>query len=67
VFTRGLLLRLPTRIYFPDEPGNARDFVLGLVEPERRDTLIAKRTAEPGRLEWNVVLQGPGETVFFDC
>jgi protocatechuate 3,4-dioxygenase alpha subunit len=67
VFTRGLLLRLTTRIYFPDEPGNTRDFVLGLVEPERRDTLIAQRTAEPGRLEWNIVLQGPGETVFFDC
>jgi protocatechuate 3,4-dioxygenase alpha subunit len=67
VFTRGLLLRLVTRIYFPDEPANAHDFALSLVEPERRPTLIAKRTKEPGTFEWNVVLQGPGETVFFDC
>jgi protocatechuate 3,4-dioxygenase alpha subunit len=67
VFSRGLLLRLVTRIYFPDEPTNAGDFVLHLVEPERRETLIAKRRGGPGSFEWNIVLQGPGETVFFDC
>jgi len=67
VFTRGLLRRLVTRIYFPDEPSNAEDFVLNLVEPARRATLIAKKIAERTReLEWNVILQGQGETVFFD-
>jgi protocatechuate 3,4-dioxygenase alpha subunit len=67
VFCRGLLRRLVTRIYFPDEPRNAEDFVLNLVEPARRATLIAKKTAEgPGALEWNVILQGSQETVFFD-
>jgi protocatechuate 3,4-dioxygenase alpha subunit len=67
VFTRGLLRRLITRIYFPDEPGNAEDFALNLVEAARRGTLIAQRIDErPGALEWNVILQGPGETVFFD-
>jgi protocatechuate 3,4-dioxygenase alpha subunit len=69
VFTRGLLRRLATRIYFPDEPGNASDYALRQVAPSRRGTLIARRP-DPGRegvLEWNVVLQGPGETVFFDC
>jgi len=66
VFARGLLRRLVTRIYFPDEGGNSEDYVLKLVEPERRGTLIAKKTAGPGSLEWNVVLQGDGETVFFD-
>jgi protocatechuate 3,4-dioxygenase alpha subunit len=66
VFMRGLLRRLVTRIYFPDEPGNAADFVLNLVEPGRRATLIAKKTGS-GALEWNVVLQGLEETVFFDC
>ncbi len=60
--------RLVTRIYFPDEPGNDARLRPGAsCEPERRDTLIAKRTAEPGRLDWNIVLQGRGETVFFDC
>jgi protocatechuate 3,4-dioxygenase alpha subunit len=66
VFARGLLRRLVTRIYFPDEGGNSEDYVLKLVEPERQGTLIAKKTAGPGSLEWNVVLQGDGETVFFD-
>ena len=67
VFMRGLLRRLVTRIYFPDEPANLGDFVLNLVEPERRETLIAKKDVnEIGTFEWNVNLQGPNETVFFD-
>jgi protocatechuate 3,4-dioxygenase, alpha subunit len=65
VFTRGLLRRLVTRIYFSDEPGNAQDFALKLVDAERRHTLIAKKVRD-NRLEWNVVLQGVEETVFFD-
>ena len=68
VFMRGLLRRLVTRIYFPDESANASDFALNLVEPTRRGTLIAKRSAEDKTvLEWNVILQGTEETVFFDC
>jgi|ERR1039458_733335 protocatechuate 3,4-dioxygenase alpha subunit len=67
VFMRGVLRRLVTRIYFPDEPRNAVDFILNLVEPARRSTLIAKKFAgDPGTMEWNVVLQGTDETVFFD-
>jgi protocatechuate 3,4-dioxygenase, alpha subunit len=66
VFTRGLLRRLVTRIYFPDEPSNAEDFALKLVDAGRRHTLIAKKLRD-NKLEWNVVLQGADETVFFDC
>jgi len=67
VFTRGLLRRLMTRMYFPDEPSNAEDFALSLVEPSRRGTLIAKRVeGRAGALDWNIVLQGVNETVFFD-
>ena len=67
VFMRGLLKHLVTRIYFPDEPGNADDPVLKLVAPERRATLIARKAAtERGTLDWNVILQGKDETVFFD-
>jgi protocatechuate 3,4-dioxygenase alpha subunit len=66
VFARGLLRRLVTRIYFPDEASNAEDFALRLVEAGRRHTLIAKKSSD-ARLEWNVVLQGAEETVFFDC
>jgi protocatechuate 3,4-dioxygenase alpha subunit len=67
VFARGLQRRLVTRIYFPGDPANASDYALDRVAPERRGTLIAKKGNEPGRLEWNVILQGAGETVFFDC
>jgi len=67
VFLRGSLKHLPTRIYFPDDPANAKDPLLGLVPPARRGTLIAKKVAgRKGLLEWNVILQGRGETVFFD-
>jgi protocatechuate 3,4-dioxygenase, alpha subunit len=67
VFMRGLLRRLVTRIYFPDETANDGDFVLNFVEPKRRRTLMAANVAgENTQLEWNVVLQGENETVFFD-
>jgi protocatechuate 3,4-dioxygenase alpha subunit len=66
VFMRGLLRHLLTRIYFPGEPRNDADAVLKLVPAERRGTLIARRT-DDGTLEWNVVLQGADETVFFEC
>jgi len=67
IFMRGLLKGLQTRMYFPDEPQNAHDFVLGLVLPERRASLIARRmSGEGAALEWNVILQGEAETIFFD-
>lgn len=66
VFARGLLDRVVTRMYFPDElAANAADPVLCSVEPARRGTLIA--VAEPeGHLRFDVRLQGDRETVFFD-
>ena len=64
VFARGLLRQLVTRIYFPDEPeANASDPVLNLVDPGRRETLIAKTCGSV--LHFDVRLQGEGETVFF--
>jgi protocatechuate 3,4-dioxygenase alpha subunit len=65
IFMRGLLKQLQTRIYFPDDPANTDDPVLKLVPAERRATLIATKRGD-GALEWNVVLQGENETVFFD-
>jgi protocatechuate 3,4-dioxygenase alpha subunit len=65
VFMRGLLKHLVTRVYFPDESSNTDDPVLALVPADRRSTLIA-RTMSDGVFEWNVVLQGNDETVFFD-
>ncbi|MGA7293611.1 MAG: protocatechuate 3,4-dioxygenase subunit alpha [Terriglobales bacterium] len=67
LFMRGVLRRLVTRMYFPDDDRNSTDPILNLVEPARRSTLVARKTAGvPGSLEWNVILQGPDETVFFD-
>jgi len=67
VFMRGLLKQLLTRIYFPDDPGNAGDPILLLVPADRRATLVAKRSPQAkATLQWNLVLQGENETVFFD-
>ena len=64
---RGLLKHLVTRVYFEDDPAHADDFVLNLIEPARRATLIAQK-AEAGEsvYRWNILLQGQDETVFFD-
>jgi protocatechuate 3,4-dioxygenase alpha subunit len=67
VFMPGLLQRAVTRIYFPDEPANAEDPVLRLVESGRRATLVAKNVSGGGAvLEWNVICGGDNETAFFD-
>ena len=65
VMARGVMSRCWTRLYFEGEPLNETDPVLQLVPVERRPTLIARRLAD-GTYEFNVVLQGEGETVFFD-
>jgi len=75
VFCRGLLDRVVTRLYFPDEQAaNEADPVLASIDEARRPTLIA--TAEPADLadpagpgtvlRFDIRLQGDGETVFFD-
>jgi protocatechuate 3,4-dioxygenase alpha subunit len=64
VFMRGLLIHLLTRIYFPGDPANDADPVLSLVPAERRATLVAARSG--AGFEWNIILQGADETVFFD-
>ena len=67
IFMRGLLRPLLTRIYFAHEPANQSDLVLDCVPVSRRSTLMAvPRPGEMDLFEWNVVLQGPDETVFFD-
>jgi protocatechuate 3,4-dioxygenase alpha subunit len=68
IFMRGMLKHLVTRIYFPGDPANAEDPVLATVPSARRETLVAKSSPDrAGALRWDAILQGPGETVFFDC
>jgi protocatechuate 3,4-dioxygenase, alpha subunit len=65
VFARGLLRHLVTRIYFPDEEeANGGDPALQLVDPARRQTLIAHDAG--ASLRFDVKLQGEDETVFFE-
>lgn len=65
VLARGMLKHLVTRLYFEGEKLNADDPVLARVnEPERRDTLIARRKGD--KYVFDIVLQGDNETVFFD-
>jgi protocatechuate 3,4-dioxygenase, alpha subunit len=64
VFARGLLKRVVTRMYFPDEEGaNADDPVLLGLEPDRRATLIA--LPADGGVHFDIVLQGDRQTTFF--
>ena len=65
VLARGLLTRLVTRLYFDGEPSNPEDAVLALVPADRRSTLLAKPEGA-NRYRFDIVLQGEGETVFFD-
>jgi protocatechuate 3,4-dioxygenase alpha subunit len=69
IFARGLLQRLVTRIYFPDEPLNEADPLLSMLPAGRRATLIA-RTVRAGAgervLHFDIILQGDNETVFLD-
>jgi protocatechuate 3,4-dioxygenase alpha subunit len=70
VLMRGLLLHAYTRLYFSDETAaNAEDPVLASVPANRRDTLIAKREQTPAGVlyRFDINMQGPRETVFFDA
>jgi protocatechuate 3,4-dioxygenase, alpha subunit len=65
VFARGLLQRVVTRCYFPDEPeANQQDSVLRSIDDEAvRASLLAHR--EGDGLRFDIRLQGDGETGFF--
>lgn len=71
VFARGLLNHAVTRLYFENEPANASDPVLLCVPADRRPTLLARRAADkeladkPLVYRFDIVLQGAGETAFF--
>ena len=66
VFARGLLRRLVTRIYFPDEAeANAADPLLASIEDPRRARRLVARTLD-GVLAFDIHLQGERETAFLD-
>ncbi len=68
LFSRGVLIHMVTRLYFSDETSNNQDAVLNSLPKTRRTTLIATRNDAPDGLTYrfDVQMQGPNETVFFD-
>jgi protocatechuate 3,4-dioxygenase, alpha subunit len=63
---RGQLVHSITRMYFADNAtANEQDVTLQAVPQSRRSTLIASST-ESGVWRFDVHMQGPQETVFFD-
>lgn len=64
VFARGLLQRLLTRVYFPDEAAaNAADPILSGLDPAGAATLVAAAADDGYRFD--IRLQGDDATVFF--
>jgi protocatechuate 3,4-dioxygenase, alpha subunit len=67
VVARGINIGLHTRIYFEDEEAaNAADPILTRIEHQNRiPTLLAKKTGDSA-YRFDIYLQGPLETIFFD-
>lgn len=69
VFMRGLLTHCFTRAYFEDETDLlVNDPVFQAVPEDRRATLLARKDPSRGSHAWrfDIYMQGPKETVFFD-
>ena len=70
IVARGINIGLHTRMYFGDEAeANAADPVLARVEHRARvDTIVAPRRERDGLpcYVFDIHLQGPNETIFFD-
>lgn len=65
IVARGINLGLNTRMYFPeDAEANERCQTLQRVPPDLRKTLVAQR--DRNTYNFDIYLQGPNETVFFD-
>jgi protocatechuate 3,4-dioxygenase alpha subunit len=65
VFARGLLKRVATRVYFPDEAeANGADPVLTSVEDEAQRAALVAVPADAG-LTFDIHLQGDSQTAFF--
>lgn len=65
IVARGINLGLQTRIYFEGEDNNSCPVLQRIEHRARVQTLIARKTS-PGAYRFDIILQGEGETVFFD-
>ena len=67
IVARGINIGLQTRVYFEDEPNaNAADPILTRIEHQNRVSTLLARKEGPAQYRFDVHLQGPSETIFFD-
>jgi protocatechuate 3,4-dioxygenase alpha subunit len=67
IVARGINIGLQTRLYFADEAeANAADPVLSRIEHQNRVPTLLAQPEEGGTYRFDIHLQGPKETIFFD-
>ncbi|MBO6602260.1 MAG: protocatechuate 3,4-dioxygenase subunit alpha [Roseicyclus sp.] len=67
IVARGINIGLHTRAYFADEPeANAEDPILTRIEHQSRIPTLLTEPDGSGGYRFDIHLQGPNETVFFD-
>ena len=67
IVARGINIGLHTRMYFADEAeANAADPILTRIEHQGRVKTLLAEEVEKGVYRFDIHLQGPDETVFFD-
>ncbi len=65
VVARGINIGLQTRLHFEDADNDGCPVLARIEQRERVSTLMAKK-AGPADYRFDIILQGNGETVFFD-
>lgn len=67
IVARGINIGLHTRIYFEDEAqANTADPMLARIEHQNRLPTLLARKEGAGQYRFDIHLQGPSETIFFD-
>ena len=67
IVARGINIGLQTRAYFEDEAeANAADPILTRIEHRKRIPTLMARAEGPDSYRFDIHLQGPDETIFFD-
>ena len=67
IVARGINIGLHTRIYFEDESdANAADPILSRIAHQTRVPTLLARSEGNGLYRFDIHLQGPNETIFFD-
>jgi len=66
IVARGINTGLQTRMYFPGDPLLDKDPWLTRIEHQNRVATLIAQEKTPGTYQFDIHLQGPDETIFFD-